>query len=262
MIKIYFRQAWILMKQNRFCSFIYIVGTGLSISMVMVLAIVFYIRIADTYPETNRSRMLMVINAKLQTKDEWMYSSSLSMKTIETCFYPLEKAEAVCLVHKAQSNESFIQSSQNREQIPVELQCVDHNFWQVFTFRFLDGKPFTGEEVESGVKAVVITETLSRKIFGSVQTTGQYVSLNFESYRVSGVVRDVPFLSGHSFAHVWMPYSACPNLELWWNSGESITEALGNFVCYILAPSAADLDQVKKKLLKIFTDMMLLWEKM
>ena len=36
MYKQYFKQAWNLMKQNRFYSAVYIIGTGLAISMVMV----------------------------------------------------------------------------------------------------------------------------------------------------------------------------------------------------------------------------------
>lgn len=38
-INLYFKQAWQLMKQNRFFSAVYIIGTGLAISMVMVLAV-------------------------------------------------------------------------------------------------------------------------------------------------------------------------------------------------------------------------------
>lgn len=39
MYKQYLKQAWQLMKQNRFFSAVYIIGTGLAISMVMVMAV-------------------------------------------------------------------------------------------------------------------------------------------------------------------------------------------------------------------------------
>lgn len=41
MIKVYLKQAWELLKQNKLFSTLYIVGTGLSIAMTMVIAIVF-----------------------------------------------------------------------------------------------------------------------------------------------------------------------------------------------------------------------------
>ncbi|MDR1406928.1 MAG: ABC transporter permease, partial [Tannerella sp.] len=56
----YFRQAWNIIRQERLFSFIYIAGTGLSITVVMALSIVFYIKLANIYPETNRDRMLVV----------------------------------------------------------------------------------------------------------------------------------------------------------------------------------------------------------
>ena len=56
-INLYFKQAWQLMKQNRFFSAVYIIGTGLAISMVMVLAVVYYIRTANIAPEVHRDRM-------------------------------------------------------------------------------------------------------------------------------------------------------------------------------------------------------------
>ena len=44
MIRVYFRQAWIMLKQNRLFSSVYIVGTGLSIALVMVLFVIYYVK--------------------------------------------------------------------------------------------------------------------------------------------------------------------------------------------------------------------------
>ena len=70
MYKQYLKQAWQLMKQNRFFSFVYILGTGLAISMVMVMAIVYYIRTADIAPEDCRSRLLQLNRASVKSKDK------------------------------------------------------------------------------------------------------------------------------------------------------------------------------------------------
>ena len=70
MYKQYLKQAWTLLKQNRFFSAVYIIGTGLAISMVMVLAIVFHIRTANMAPEADRDRMLLVPRAAAISKNE------------------------------------------------------------------------------------------------------------------------------------------------------------------------------------------------
>lgn len=45
-VRVYLKQAWNLMKQNPLFSTLYIVGTGISIVMTMVIAIVYYVRLA------------------------------------------------------------------------------------------------------------------------------------------------------------------------------------------------------------------------
>ncbi|WP_262894447.1 hypothetical protein [Bacteroides cellulosilyticus] len=42
MIKLYLKQAWTMIKQHRLFTGIYVVGTGLSIALVMTLFIIFY----------------------------------------------------------------------------------------------------------------------------------------------------------------------------------------------------------------------------
>ena len=53
MYKIYIKQAWALIRQERFFSSVYIVGTGLAISMVMALAVAYHIRTANIAPEAS-----------------------------------------------------------------------------------------------------------------------------------------------------------------------------------------------------------------
>ena len=52
----YFRQALALIREERLFSGIYIVGTALAIAFTMVMAVVYYIKLAPIYPEANRAR--------------------------------------------------------------------------------------------------------------------------------------------------------------------------------------------------------------
>ena len=55
MIKLYLKQSWMLIRQNKLFSSLYVLGTGLAIAMTMIIAIVYYIKIAPIYPEVNLS---------------------------------------------------------------------------------------------------------------------------------------------------------------------------------------------------------------
>ena len=52
----YLRQAFAMMREERLFSSIYIVGTALAIAFTMVMAVVYYIKLAPIYPEPNRAR--------------------------------------------------------------------------------------------------------------------------------------------------------------------------------------------------------------
>ena len=63
MLKLYLKQAWTLLRQNPLFSGLYIAGTGLAIAMTMIVAEIYYVKLAPVYPEVNRGRTLYVTGA-------------------------------------------------------------------------------------------------------------------------------------------------------------------------------------------------------
>jgi len=246
MLKQYLKQALNLMRQEKLFSSIYIVGTGLSITVVMVLSIVYYIKIANVYPETHRDRMLVVKYIQEQY-EQGSTNGTLSLSFIQGCLSPLTSAEAVTAVHD-DDNEYFLQPAGSREQWPVKMLYVDTAFWKVFGFRFTQGKAFSEADFLSGVRSVVIAESLARRLFAEEEATGQYISVNFLPYRVSGVVRDVSFATERVYAQVWAPYTVAAHYaEGWGQAGNA-----GAMRAYILAPSVAALETVREEALEHF----------
>ena len=64
MIRLYIKQAWTMMRQNKLFTSAYVIGTGLSIAFTMVLFIIYYVKFAPVYPEYNRDpvRIRMSMN--------------------------------------------------------------------------------------------------------------------------------------------------------------------------------------------------------
>ena len=58
MIKLYIKQAFYQLRENRLISLVSIIGTALAICMIMVIVLVLEVRITDCVPEVNRSRSL------------------------------------------------------------------------------------------------------------------------------------------------------------------------------------------------------------
>ena len=243
---IYFKQAWNLIKQEKLFSSIYIVGTALSIMIVMVLSIVLYLKIANIYPETKRDRMLIVKSGTVKNKkdDNDTWSASLSLKLIETCFMPLKNAEAVAVINDLYNDNSELQIVGNNEPLPVTIKRVNTGFWTVFPFRFIDGKPFTDADFQSGIATAVISESLSHRLFGTTEATGKTINLNFKLFRICGVVKDASFITARTYAQIWVPFTAFEDYKETFGS----EDLLGQMEAYILAPSKKDMGKLKEEI--------------
>ena len=242
MIKQYFKQAWNLMKQEKLFSSIYIVGTGLAVSMVMGLAIALVALLTNVYPETNRDRMLIVNHAMVNYPDGNIRMALLSEHTAHTCFDGMKDVEALSLVLGDGSWEQ-VQQSQSGNQMSAMMKLVDVDFWKVFNFQFLKGKPFTEAEFQSGLPVAVISESLARGVFGTTDVVGKDVRFAFRNYRISGVVKDVSPIASMSYAQLWTPYTSKEGYKpdaCWEETG-----SLGMFNTYLLVKENADVRVVK-----------------
>lgn len=244
MIKQSFKQAWNLILQERLFSLIYIIGTGLSVTMVMVLSIILYLKVADIYPETNRHRILVAKSGMVTTKGENHFSSSyLSENMINTCFSSLEGVEALGITFGDRS-EFQVQPEGKQEQLPVAVRFVNHGFWTVFPFHFEAGQPFTEADQQSGLLTAVIAESLSMRLFGTTDAVGRYVSLNFRPHRVCGVVKDASLITGLTYAQLYIPYTASSSYKP--NESGDRSGALGSYKAYLLVAPGTDRTKVKQ----------------
>jgi len=253
---IYFKQAWNLIKQEKLFSSIYIIGTALSIMIVMVLAISLFLKMGNIYPETNRDRMLVMSRAMEKSKDNTRIAG-LSHSFTETVLLSL-KNQVIVTATTDSWGEHYAETTKDKGRIEVKVKSIDTNFWKVFQFRFIYGKPFTEADYQSEVKTAVIAESLARKLFGTTQVAGKYVKLDLKPYLISGVVKDASFLTPETFAHLWIPHSktliTSPNGE---------TGGLGSFTAYLLVPSAEKLNNTKKEInqnIQKFNSMLKGWE--
>ena len=208
MIRFYIQQAIFHLRENPVVSWISVLGTALSICMIMVIVITLRVRTADCEPEVNRSRSLYVPNMSYRAKGDLSGSSansSMSVQTGRECFKALTTAEAVTLASKPGKVRVSLPAG---AKLSADMVQTDEDFWQVFQFRFLDGKPFTTADVSSGLPRAVIAASVARRLFGRTDVSGQHVELNHVDFQVCGVVADVSMLATDAYAQVWIPYTA------------------------------------------------------
>lgn len=245
MYKIYLKQAINMLKHNKFFSIIYIVGTASAIVMVMMLAILYYLRTADIEPESNRDRMLIAKFGKVTNKKgEGRGTSRLSYPTIKECFYPMKTPEAVTGIVPVGEQSEFIQVPGNDVIYHGLVMGTDAAFWKVFQFTFLSGKPYTEEEFTSGIRRAVVCESLARRLFNTTEAAGKTFLLNTEEYTVAGVVRNPPAVARYCHAEMWVPYTTRMSLA---EGGKWCDYVLGHMYVCILAKRPSDTEAIRKE---------------
>ena len=194
MLKNYFKQAWTLMRQNRLFTGIYVVGTGLSIALVMTLFIIFYVKFGPVYPEYNRDRTLVVKPVKRYPKgkpENWNIYGGVAYYVVDQMLPGLPHVERVA-GSMIDFWENYQVSATDVKPFKAVPRFANGAFWEVFSFRFTDGRPFTQEDVEARARVAVIGESLAKRLFAAVEgVTGRHFAFNGRDYRVCGVVRDV-----------------------------------------------------------------------
>ncbi|MDO4165447.1 MAG: ABC transporter permease, partial [Bacteroides sp.] len=220
MIIIYLKQAWALLKQNKLFSALYIIGTGLAIGTTMIMAMVYYVKIAPAYPEVNRMHTYYLTSAQFEMGDNFdsTVSGSVSYNAVQEWFYPLKNVEAVSArLVTFESMNSYIQPTDGSGDIKVSLMLTDPAFFRIYAFQFLEGKSFTDADLESGLCTAVITDDVARRVFGTVEgVVGRSFSLNYVDYRVCGVVRQASYLMSNSYSQVYVPYSTASSYRALW----------------------------------------------
>lgn len=215
MIKNALKQAWELLKQNKLFSMLYIAGTGLAIAMTMIMAVIYYVKMAPVYPEVNRGNTYYLSSVRFEkgTEDNrHSYQWAASYKALQEWFYPVKNAVAVSAnLLDDMAENSYIQPADRSGDFPVQLRLTDPAFFRIYAFHFLEGGAFNAAHLASGIHTAVITDRLARRLFGTAEgVVGRSFSLNYLNYRVCGVVRGGSYLNRESYAQVYLPYTVAP----------------------------------------------------
>jgi len=216
---LYVRQALHMMKEERLFSAIYIAGTALAIAFTMVIAVVYYAKLADIEPEVHRSRTVYV-DVNLTRKDpngvgsEGTFSGQLLCDWLNN----MECTEMACGVLRVEeflSHPFLLRADGGKRMFPVAFRGVDDHFFKVYRHHFIAGRPFTVDEVwpsdsagGEAARVAIISRDISEQLFGKdvnpVGKTIDMVSYNW-SLRVVGMIEPTSSIASRSYGQVFFP---------------------------------------------------------
>lgn len=198
----YFRQIYYEMKHQRMMTWVSISGTALAIFLVMAFVMVDQLNSVEVAPESNRSRILIASGFHVKNQ-KGMDSSTLGLNLdiARRLYENLEGVEVLSYINAF--NDNCDVNIPGQEIFTMAPKNVDNEFWNIYDFTFIDGRPFDEAEVKSDAKLVVLTKSAARSLFGEEKVAGREIEVDAYPFRIVGVVEDVNPLLTSSFANFY-----------------------------------------------------------
>lgn len=236
MLKNYFKIAIAVLKRRKFFTFISLFGISFTLTILIVLTAFVDNVTSANYPETNRDRSLYIIS--IQQKD----TVHQGQMTGPASFYYLSRYVATLKTPAKVAISSmftFTNTYVNNKKLTINMKYTNDAFWDVLQFKFLEGKPYTLQQINNGEHVAVISEDIKKQYFGDVPSVaGKYIEADNVQYRVTGVVQNVPVTMPVSYADLFVPYTVS---KADWR-GKTYR---GNYTAILLANSKSDLPKIK-----------------
>ncbi|MDE6410523.1 MAG: ABC transporter permease [Muribaculaceae bacterium] len=240
----YLRQIYYEMKHQKMMTWVSIAGTALAIFLVMVFYLVDSLDTVEVAPESNRARILIGQNLEVAQEDGTASASgSLNHQRAYQLYHNLEGVERESFIFQ-QLDEKDI-SFKGGESQTIFVRGVDNEFWNIYDFKFIDGKPFDKADIESSLKKIIITRSLARRLFNEEKVSGREVLLGMLPFTISGVVEDANPILKITSANAFVPYMP----EINDGRGGRWGDWLGNTQVVLLVKPDFDFANIQKQVM-------------
>lgn len=215
MLRNYIKIAWRNLRKNKVYSFINL--SGLTIGMTSFILIALFVQYEVSFDKhienaENTYRIISQQHGNVYKGSNLFAGTPLPLGRSMTTDFPEVLADT-----KSQLNYALLSKGQDvYNQQGIE---VDSNFFHVFNIEVLSGE---GAEALTSPNSILLTESLSKKIFGTESALGK--SLTYErnqTFTVKGILPDVP-KNQHFFYDYIIPFDKngdyAQNLNRWANN--------------------------------------------
>lgn len=213
-----------MMREEKLYSAMYICGTALALAFTMLIAEVYYIKVADIAPEVNRSKTYYLNSFFVGERHAPV---PIYSDTFRDLFQTMQTPECVMATTDFQMWESaFMKLPDNVHDHGVRVKLTEPGFFRFYQFTFTEGAPFTQDDFDNRSRTVVVTTEVAELIFGKgAKAVGQRIYVNNRDFTICGVVETPSSLTEKCVADIWCPYNAqglMDNLHIIGKDGEVV----------------------------------------
>ena len=242
MLKNYFKIFIKVASQNKLFTFLSLFGISLTIMFIMIFSMTISKITSGSGPEKDLKKIVFCQRVKTRTthngKSENGYSiSSCGRSLCEDHLKNIKNANIISMYSGPQPWE-FIFNSKYQSKLQNQ---TDAEYWNLYDYKFLQGRPYNKEEVTKSSNLAVITSSLKELLFGSDENilgkTIRYTSMNLI---VTGVVEDPPKTDQNAMGDLYFPYTLIKN-------NDPSEEYLGGFIIAFKANSSKQFGPIRSE---------------
>lgn len=228
MLTNFLKMAVRVLGRRKFFTTISLVGTSLTLMVLVVVAALFDYAVSPNQLEPHRNRTLYVSYMEMRG-DDFHWSGSVGYRFLDRHARDLDGVQRMTIYSGGNGVTTFLDG----ERVDLTVMRTDGAFWDVFNLTFLEGSPLTDEDDAEARLVAVINESTKRTFFGEGSALGETIEIDEKPLRVVGVVRDVDPGRSSQHADVWVPVHTL-------SSPEELDELMGGFRAALLVGSKAD----------------------
>ncbi|MDB4901852.1 MAG: macB 24 [Mucilaginibacter sp.] len=203
MLKNYLKIAIAVLRRRKFFTFISLFGISFTLTILVVLTAFIDKVVGDNYPDKKRDRSLYINHLEEDGKGN-MNGGSLSFYFLDHYTKNLKTPIKIGISSGANGTNTYI----NNKKLAVHYKYTNAAYWDILEYDFIEGKAFTGQQINNAEKVAVISEDMKNEYFGDVPSVvGKYIEADNVKYRVTGVVKNVPITSYMTFSDIYLPYT-------------------------------------------------------
>lgn len=216
-----------------------LIGTALTIFLIMIVVMIQQIPVLPFAPESNRPRLLLGCNMHLESlNDNGVRCAGLSFNGAKKLYENLKGVECISYFQQYAQKEDV--KGPTAKLFLANGRKADADFFKIFNHTLVKGRFYTREEADAMENVAVVAETTAYKLFGDIDPIGQTFQYGFKPYRVVGVVKDNSPLATLGSGDVFIPTSQ--------NDGDmSFEEYRGNTSVALLAEPGVDFGSIRNQ---------------
>ncbi len=215
-------------------------GLAISLALVIILSVYSYSELTTDSRHKNGNRVYLfsdLVNGHV--------NSPAVLKTQIDLNIP--EVESTVTIAGPWNNPVF--QAEGRDPIESDIITADPDFFKLFTYEAVEGNLATALNEPM---TVVLTEPLSKKLFGKESAIGKTVKIDNENVlTVSAVVKVPQVKSALSFNAIT---SNASRKTIYPNGGEFEEWGYWNFQLFVLLKQGANPEEVSKRISKLFPD--------